>query len=106
MAEQNKQNNNIVDFEQFKGQKKLDEDYPKFLGNAERSFGGLADPKEMIKRLYYTLRYLEGHIRGMSLLFILTGQTMESQQEGIGYMIKWLESILEDLRCYQNNGRN
>lgn len=98
----NNNNNNIVNFEFFKGQKELDKDYPKFLGNAERTFNAKTTPESMMKRLYYTLRYLEGHINGMSILFLLTGQDMRSQQEGIGYIIDWLESILKDLRCYYN----
>lgn len=98
----NNNNNNIVNFEFFKGQKELDKDYPKFLGNAERTFNAKTTPESMMKRLYYTLRYLEGHINGMSILFLLTGQDMRSQQEGIGYIIDWLEGILKDLRCYYN----
>ena len=34
----------ILNFEQFRGQRELDKDYPKFLGYAERIFEGKVTP--------------------------------------------------------------
>ena len=38
----------ILNFEQFRGQRELDKDYPKFLGNAEKIFEGKFTPEAMM----------------------------------------------------------
>lgn len=63
--------NNIVQFEPFKNCKQWDEEYPKFLGNLEKHFGTKTDPQEMMKRLYYALRYLQGNINAFWIFDIL-----------------------------------
>lgn len=93
--------NNVIDFELFKGQKELDNLYSKYLGNVERTFDSKTSPRSMLQRLYYTIRYLEGTINGLDLLFLLTRQDMASQKEGINYMISWLEDIIARLKEYQ-----
>ena len=90
----------ILNFEQFRGQRELDKDYPKFLGYAERIFEGKVTPEAMMKRLYYTLRYLEGHINGLSMLWILAGVDMEEQKRGVKLIIDWLEDIIENLKGF------
>lgn len=82
-----KKDGKILNFEQFRGQRELDKDYPKFLGNAEKIFEGKITPESMMKRLYYTLRYLEGHIRSLSILWLLTNMTMDEQQRGVKLII-------------------
>ena len=93
---------NILNFEFFKGQKELDEDYPKFLGNAEKTFNKETNPESMLKRLYYTLRYLEGHIRGLEILGILhkkqTGEKFVLDPKGNRYIIDWLDEMLNKLK--------
>lgn len=96
----------ILNFEQFRGQRELDKDYPKFLGNAERIFEGKFTPEAMMKRLYYTLRYLEGHINGLSMLWLLAGLDMEEQKRGVKLIIDWLEDIIENLKgFYSGNNK-
>ena len=56
----------------------------------------------MMKRLYYTLRYLEGHINGLSMLWLVAGVTMEEQQRGVKLIIDWLEDIIENLKGFYN----
>lgn len=92
------EDNKVVQFELFKNQKKLDEEYPKFLGNCERTFNAKTDAESMFKRLYFTMRYLTGHINALQILFLLTRMKMEDQQRGIKYIIDWLEDILKDLK--------
>lgn len=89
----------IIDFEQFKGKKELDKGYEKFLSTANKCFSGYS-PDSMLKRLYYTIRYLEGHINGLSILFLLKGITMDEQKKGVKYMIDWLEEIIKDLKGF------
>lgn len=90
----------ILNFEQFRGQRELDKDYPKFLGSAEKIFEGKFTPEAMMKRLYYTLRYLEGHINGLSMLWLLAGVDMEEQKRGVKLIIDWLEDIIENLKGF------
>lgn len=97
----------ILNFEQFRGQRELDKDYPKFLGNAEKTFEGKVTPEAMMKRLYYTLRYLEGHINGLSILWLCFGVTMDEQQRGVKLIIDWLEDIIANLKgFYDSNGND
>lgn len=109
MEENNKLNENgkILNFEQFRGQRELDKDFPKFLGNAEKTFEGKVTPEAMMKRLYYTMRYLEGHINGLSILWLCFGTDMAEQKRGVKLIIDWLEDIIENLKgFYDNNGDN
>ncbi len=95
-------NGKILNFEQFRGQRELDKDYPKFLEYAERIFEGKLTPEAMMKRLYYTLRYLQGHINGLTILWLCLGATMEEQKRGVKLIIDWLEDIIESLREFEN----
>lgn len=93
---------NILNFESFKGQKELDEDYPTFLVNAEKTFNKETSPDSILKRIYYTLRYLEGHIRAIEILGVLhkkqTGKDFLLDVRGNRYIIDWVEDILKKLR--------
>lgn len=108
MEENNKLGNDgkILNFEQFRGQRELDKDYPKFLGYAETIFEGKVTPEAMMKRLYYTLRYLEGHINGLSILWLCFGVTMEEQQRGVKLIIDWLEDIIANLKGFLESGND
>lgn len=95
---ENNNNSNVVQFELFKNQKALDKEYPIFLSICEKFFKSKATPEAMLKRLYYTMRYLEGHINGLGILLLLTNMSMEDQKAGIKHIISWLESLLLDLK--------
>ena len=91
--------NNVVIFEAFKNAKQWDEEYPKFLGNAEKTFGAKTDTEEMLKRLYYAVRYLDGVSRSF-FIFSMLGIKMKGKDfdRGKDYLIKWLEEIVENLK--------
>lgn len=90
---------NVISFEPFKNAKKWDEEYPVFLGNAEKCFGDKVDPEQMAKRLYYALRYLEGVSRSF-WIFEMLGSSMNAKEfeKGKKFMIAWLEEILKNLK--------
>ena len=90
--------NNILDFEQFKGEKELEEFYPVFLGNVERTFNGRTSPKALFQRLYYTLRYLEGNLRTFQIFPVIGITTDIENDRGKKFLIEWLESMLNDLK--------
>ena len=52
--------NKILQFEPFKIAKKWDDEYAKFLGYTEKYFGAKTNPEQMVKRLYFAMRYLSG----------------------------------------------
>ena len=88
---------NVVEFESFKGQKELDEDFPIFVGYAEKCFGAKTDPEAMFQSFYYTLRYLEGHLRAL-WVFDMLGIDAEMSARGKKFLIDWLEGIVEELK--------
>ena len=91
----------IIHFEQFKGAKEIDKDFNKFLANAEKVFEAKTDPESLFKRIYYTLRYLEGHLRAIEVMEKLGIPTLLDKR-GKEIIVDWMNNILikmEDMEC-------
>lgn len=90
----------IFNFERFKCEKKLDKGYESFLSYVNKFFRGEKITVEnMLNRLYFTIRYLEGHITGLTTLFLLMPNlSAQEQKKGITVMREWIDSISEDLK--------
>ena len=91
----------VINFELFKGEKELDKDYDKFLANAEKIFAPKTDPATMFKRIYYTLRYLESHLRAINTLNQL-GVPILLDKRGKEIIVDWMKDILskmEETEC-------
>lgn len=86
----------VINFELFKGEKELDKDYDKFLANAEKIFAPKTDPMTMFKRIYYTLRYLEGHFRAINTLNQL-GVPILLDKRGKEIIVNWMKDILKQM---------
>ena len=87
----------VINFELFKGEKELDKDFPKFLENVEMTFNAKTTPESMFKRIYYTLRYLEGHLRAINTMRKL-GISIPLDKRGKQLLIDWLDNILDQLK--------
>lgn len=91
----------IINFEKFKGEKALDDEFPEFLANAEKIFNAKTNPESLFKRIYYTLRYLEGHLRAIEVMGKLGIPTLLDKR-GKEIVVDWMHNILvkmEDLEC-------
>lgn len=87
----------VINFELFKGEKELDKDFPNFLANVEMTFDAKTTPDSMYKRIYYTLRYLEGHLRAIKTMRKL-GISIPFEKRGKQLLIDWLDNILDQLK--------
>lgn len=88
----------IIDFEQFKNEKKLEQEYLKFLTYTEKYFKDYSEA-EIFKRMYFIVRYIEGTINAFNMILIARGSDkFEDNKRGIKYLIEFLENIIQDLK--------
>lgn len=86
----------ILEFELFKGMKALDEEFPMFLANAEKIFNAKTDAESVLKRIYYTMKYLEGHLRAIKVMDKL-GIPILLDKRGKAILVDWMKDILKAL---------
>lgn len=87
----------VLNFELFKNQKELDNEYSKFLNHCNKYFGTNVSPEGVFKRLYFATRYLEGTVNGYKI-FTMLGLTKEEYDKGTKLFCDWLEAIIKDLK--------
>lgn len=87
----------ILNFELFKNQKELDNEYTKFLNHCNKYFGTDVSPEGIFKRLYFVTRCLVGTVNGYKI-FSLCGLSDKEYKKGTLLFYDWLEAIVKDLR--------
>ena len=88
----------VIEFEHFKNEKKLEQEYLKFLSYTKKYFKDYSEP-EIFKRMFFITRYIEGTINAFNMILIARGASkFEDNKRGIRYLIQFLESIIQDLK--------
>ena len=88
---------NIVNFSDFRQGKDFEKDYPAFIGHTEKFFVEKMSAESMFKKLFYSLRYVEGTIRAIKTLSMF-GIVPELDDKGRTLLIDWLQSMINDLK--------
>lgn len=88
---------NVVNFELFKNQKQLDNEYEVFMRYCNKFFGSDVSASGVFKRLYFATRYLEGTVNGYTI-FTTLGLSDAEYQKGTELFCDWLEDIVKNLR--------
>ena len=88
----------IIEFEHFKNEKKLEQEYLKFLSYTEKYFKDYSE-SEIFKRMFFITRYIEGTINAFNMILIaIWASKFDHNKRGIKYLIQFLESIIQDLK--------
>ena len=94
----------IIDFKKFREDKivsdRLEEKYLKYLTHVNKFNGVPTTFDKALEALYFTLRYLEGTVNGLSILMALgVSNLSRSEVDNMkGMLLSWLKDIEENIK--------
>lgn len=94
----------IVDFKKFREDKiasdRLEEKYLKYLSHVNKFNGVPTTFDKALEAMYFTLRYLEGTVNGLSILVALGVSNLSRTEIDSmkGMLLSWIDDIRENIK--------
>lgn len=89
----------IINLQNVRDGKELDKNFAAFIGHTNKFFGVTSDnlaPAVELKKIYYTIKFVEGSIRWLSLADKLGLGGLD--QKGKRLLVEWIESLLKEIK--------
>ena len=87
----------FVRIDEFLLGKNLDREYEEFLTHVNKHMGIPTDVPSVAKAIYFTIRYLEGHLNALGILSLLGRVSEDDKHKLFVIMHQYIDSIHKDI---------